>query len=164
LRGYTRRKHGHRDCHESERCVPHRRANAHPLFAVSVPHIPRFWNRQDAFSTRPGLRHRCRPAGTKWKRDTVRCPFFFFFYSISSEYQMESINRPKFFERIVVEALCYVASLLSIFASPLDNFSTFGVSSPNCKKQAVRRSIASPYIRRMVRSHSPIKAAVSGIV
>ena len=30
------------------------------------------------------------------------------------------------------------------FASPLDKFSTFGISSPKCNKTAVRRFIASP--------------------
>src|SRR5580698_6764095 len=100
------------------------------------------------------------PHGDQMKKGHREVSLLFFFYSISSEYQIERINSPKFFEGIVVEALCYVASLLSIFASPLDKFSTFGISRPNCRKAAVKRFIASPYIRVTDRSLSPVSAAV----
>jgi len=51
---------------------------------------------------------------------------FFFFYSISSEYQIERINPPKFFEGIKVEALWNEGQHFSTVGEKLDNFSTIG--------------------------------------
>jgi hypothetical protein len=49
----------------------------------------------------------------------------FLFYSISSEYHIERINRPNIFEGIVVEVVWNEGSLLRFGGAPLDNFSTF---------------------------------------
>jgi hypothetical protein len=54
---------------------------------------------------------------------------FFFFYSISSEYQIERINPPNIFESIVVEVAWNQGQNFRTERKKLDRFSTFGENS-----------------------------------
>jgi hypothetical protein len=60
------------------------------------------------------------------KRDADEASLFFFFYSISSEYQVQGKSMPTIFLIFGVEVVCFVHLLLWSFGRPLDKFSTFG--------------------------------------
>jgi hypothetical protein len=66
---------------------------------------------------------------------------FSFFYSISSEYQIETRNRPNIFEVIVVEVVWNEGQHFRTVRGKLDKFSTFGDFSEKSTTESTEKDV-----------------------